>query len=116
MPSRSSNGVEPDRAVIVDGLVFGSIATEGLARCRAPIVAMIHHPLALETGLDAGTADRLFRCERDNLELASHVLVPSPHTRDILVERLRRGPVAHHHRTPGRSRVLKARRSRSRRH
>ncbi|ETX14361.1 glycosyl transferase family 1 [Roseivivax halodurans JCM 10272] len=78
--------VAPDRPVIVDGLVFGSIDTGGLARCRAPIVAMIHHPLALESGLGAEEADRLFRCERDNLALTSHVLVPSPHTREILVQ------------------------------
>ncbi|MBF9041889.1 glycosyltransferase [Rhodobacterales bacterium HKCCE4037] len=74
----------PERALILDGLVYGSIATEGLAHVKAPIVAMIHHPLALETGLDKATADHLFRTERDNLALAQAVLVPSPHTADIL--------------------------------
>jgi glycosyltransferase involved in cell wall biosynthesis len=76
--------LEPDRALILDGLVYGSIATEGLARVRAPIVAMIHHPLALETGLGTAQRDHLFRTERANLALARHVLVPSPHTADIL--------------------------------
>lgn len=75
----------PDRALILDGLVYGSIDTDGLAKVRAPIVAMIHHPLARETGLDAATRDHLFRTERDNLALARHVLVPSPHTADILI-------------------------------
>ncbi|MCK0149457.1 glycosyltransferase family 4 protein [Marivita sp. S6314] len=73
-----------DRPLILDGLVYGAIDTAGLAAVRAPIVAMIHHPLALETGLDADLRDHLFRTEKDNLDLAQHVLVPSPHTADIL--------------------------------
>jgi glycosyltransferase involved in cell wall biosynthesis len=76
--------LEPSRALILDGLVFGSIDTAGLARVRTPIVAMIHHPLALESGLTAARRDHLFRTERDNLALAAHVLVPSLHTQEIL--------------------------------
>lgn len=74
----------PQRVMILDGLVFGAIDTAGLAGVAAPVVAMIHHPLALETGLDPARRDHLFRTERDNLRLARHVLVPSPHTRSIL--------------------------------
>ncbi|XDB00131.1 glycosyltransferase [Sulfitobacter sp. LCG007] len=77
----------PQTPVIVDGLVFGAIDTEGLARVRAPVVAMIHHPLALESGLEADRRDHFFRTERDNLALASHVVVPSRHTREILLTR-----------------------------
>lgn len=73
--------------LIIDGLVFGAIETQGLAQVRAPIIAMIHHPLALESGLSPARRDHLFRTERDNLRLARHVLVPSPHTRTILIER-----------------------------
>ena len=76
--------LDPNRALILDGLVYGSIATEGLARVTAPIVAMIHHPLALETGLDPAHRDHLFETEKANLALAQHVLVPSPHTARIL--------------------------------
>ncbi|MCZ0961219.1 glycosyltransferase family 4 protein [Paracoccus benzoatiresistens] len=79
--------VPPDRPLILDGLVFGAIDTAGLAQVRAPIVAMVHHPLSLESGLDAARRDHLFRTEYDNLRLARHVLVPSPHTRRILIER-----------------------------
>lgn len=77
----------PDRPLILDGLVFGAIDTAGLARVRAPVVAMVHHPLASESGLDPARRDHLFRTERDNLRLVRHVLVPSPHTRRILIER-----------------------------
>jgi len=76
--------VEPDRPLIVDGLVFGSVETRGLAGVRAPIVAMIHHPLAHESGLTPARRAHLFTTERDNLRLARHILVPSPHTAAIL--------------------------------
>lgn len=76
--------IDPDRALILDGLVYGSIATQGLARVTAPIVAMIHHPLALETGLAPAQRDHLFTTEKANLALAQQVLVPSPHTSRIL--------------------------------
>lgn len=77
-------GVDPKRPVILDGLVFGSIDTRILAQMSAPIVAMIHHPLAHESGLDAAQRDHLYRTERANLDHVAHVLVPSPHTAALL--------------------------------
>ncbi len=82
---RVLRGVSGDRPLILDGLVFGSISTAGLAELPAPIVAMIHHPLAHEEGLSPERRAHLFRTERDNLRLARAVLVPSPHTARILV-------------------------------
>ncbi|MEO0862821.1 MAG: glycosyltransferase family 4 protein [Pseudomonadota bacterium] len=75
--------LSPDRVLILDGLVFGAIDTSGLAKVPCPIVAMLHHPLALETGLSAADAAWLFKTERDNLTLAAHVLVTSPYTADL---------------------------------
>ncbi|RMA42257.1 glycosyltransferase family 4 protein [Rhodophyticola porphyridii] len=80
----SLRSLDPERALILDGLVYGAVDTAGLAQVRAPIVAMIHHPLALETGLDPALRDHLFRTERANLALAEEVLVPSGHTAHIL--------------------------------
>ncbi|WP_374300302.1 glycosyltransferase family 4 protein [Paracoccus sp. (in: a-proteobacteria)] len=79
--------VPADRPVILDGLVFGAIDPAGLAQIRAPLVAMVHHPLATETALTPGQRDHLFATERANLRLVRHVLVPSPHTRAILIDR-----------------------------
>lgn len=76
--------VPSERSLIIDGLVFGAVETAGLATVRAPIVAMIHHPLALETGLAPDRAALLRRREADNLALAAQVVVPSPHTAAIL--------------------------------
>jgi len=77
--------VEPARALILDGFISGAADTAGLARVRAPMVAMVHHPLALEQGLGAARRAQLFASERANLALMAHVLVPSPHTAATLV-------------------------------
>lgn len=73
-----------DQPLILDGLVYGSVDTAGLARVAAPLVAMIHHPLGMETGLAPARAAELLRREARNLGLAAHVVVPSPHTARIL--------------------------------
>jgi glycosyltransferase involved in cell wall biosynthesis len=89
-PAQTLHAVEamcaigPDVPLIIDGLVFGSIDTAGLAKVRAPIVAMIHHPLGLETGLSGERSRALLEREGANLQLADHVLVPSPHTARII--------------------------------
>jgi glycosyltransferase involved in cell wall biosynthesis len=74
-----------DRPLILDGLVFGSIDTSILADTRAPVVAMIHHPLAHESGLAPDLRAHLLQTERANLAHTAHVLVPSPHTAALLV-------------------------------
>ena len=76
-----------DRPVIVDGLAFGALDPDGVAAITAPIVAMIHHPLAQESALPAELADHLWQTERANLAHARHILVPSPHTRQMLIDR-----------------------------
>lgn len=70
--------------VIVDGLAYGALDTEALATIRAPLIAMIHHPLGLETGLPPEAARHLLQREAANLALAAQVIVPSPHTARIL--------------------------------
>ncbi len=75
------------RVVIVDGLAFGALPTAAVAGIAAPLVALVHHPLAMEPGLDPAVAEALWRRERDNLALARHVLVPSGHVAGLLVAR-----------------------------
>lgn len=74
-----------DEPLILDGLVYGAIDPAGLATVRAPVIAMIHHPLGLETGLPEERARFLIERETANLALADHVFVPSPHTARTLV-------------------------------
>jgi glycosyltransferase involved in cell wall biosynthesis len=76
--------VPADQTIILDGLVFGAIDPVGLASVTAPVIAMVHHPLALETGLSAERAAFLYANEAAALRVTDHVVVPSPHTADIL--------------------------------
>lgn len=76
--------LEPDRAVILDGFISATLDTAALKELHVPSVAMVHHPLAMETGLDPHRRDHLYRMERANLALVDHVLVPSPATAAML--------------------------------
>lgn len=67
--------------VMVDGLAFGAMP-EVVARHagRARLVALVHHPLAAESGLSRETAKRLEESERVSLRSARHVVVTSDAT------------------------------------
>ncbi|MGB7755649.1 MAG: glycosyltransferase family 4 protein [Salinisphaera sp.] len=75
-----------DEPVIVDGLVFGALP-DIIAResDRLRLVALVHHPLADESGIDGALADRLFANERRALAQAAHVIVTSEFTAGRLV-------------------------------
>ncbi|MEE8439223.1 MAG: glycosyltransferase family 4 protein [Micropepsaceae bacterium] len=78
----------PDGAlVIVDGLAFG-VLPEIAARehLRLKLVALVHHPLADETGLGDEQRAELRRSEVHALGFAHHVVVTSNFTRRRLVE------------------------------
>jgi glycosyltransferase involved in cell wall biosynthesis len=78
--------VPPDRPIVVDGLLYGALPTEGLARIPAPMIALLHHPLGFEPGLTPARARALIAREDANLRLAAHVIVPSPHVARLLTE------------------------------
>ena len=76
----------PDGALaVIDGLALGGLATTlGGLRSRLKVVALVHHPLALETGLDATGRSALYTAERDALQFADRVIVTSQWTRQQL--------------------------------
>ncbi|WP_282096080.1 glycosyltransferase family 4 protein [Epibacterium ulvae] len=74
-----------DCPVIIDGLAFGALDPERVAQIKAPIVALVHHPLAKESGLASDLARAFHDTERRNLAQVQHVLVPSRHTAEILI-------------------------------
>jgi glycosyltransferase involved in cell wall biosynthesis len=71
--------------IVVDGLAFGvlpDVASE--IASQNPLLALVHHPLALEWGLSADQADILRRSERAALASTQAVVVTSPATARIV--------------------------------
>ena len=77
--------LRPGDVVLVDGLAFGALPREAIRDIGAPVVALCHHPLCLETGLDPLPMQALFESEREALALADHVIVTSGDTAELLV-------------------------------
>ncbi len=70
---------------IVDGLAFGAVPDEAERESRRlRLVALVHHPLALETGLAAGAVAALEASERRALAAARAVVVTSGATARVL--------------------------------
>lgn len=76
----------PDgQPIVIDGLALGvlpDIAADVAG--RHPLVGLVHHPLALESGLSARRADALHRSERAALASVREVVVTSPATATLI--------------------------------
>jgi glycosyltransferase involved in cell wall biosynthesis len=71
--------------IVIDGLAFGVMADEARQLgARNPLVALVHHPLALESGLDDATAHALLDSERGSLSHVSATIVTSEPTAEIV--------------------------------
>ncbi|HEY7804932.1 MAG TPA: glycosyltransferase family 4 protein [Orrella sp.] len=86
--------VAPDRDLVIDGLALGALGEHAQAiKLRRAFVALVHHPLALESGLTAHAAQKLHTSERVALSAASGVIVTSPTTCQTLIDQY--GVAAH---------------------
>lgn len=90
-----------DQPVIIDGLALGAIDTNIVTEMRAPLWALVHHPLAYEGGLEARRREKLYAIEKANLSMARGVIVPSNHTRQLVVSEYGIAPSRVHVVTPG---------------
>jgi glycosyltransferase involved in cell wall biosynthesis len=73
------------RAVIVDGLAYGVLPEAAAELCRDhPLIALVHHPLALESGLSDEQSSQLQISERAALACAKRVIVTSAATARLL--------------------------------
>ena len=80
-------GLPDDALVVVDGLALGAIPDEArVERERLRIVALVHHPLGLETGLSQPMSEQLLDSERRALQSARAVVVTSKRTVRAVVD------------------------------
>lgn len=87
-------GIPDGAAVIFDGLACGALPEETAALAgRTRLVALVHHPLADEAGLEDRASKYLFQKEKQSLSNVLHVIVTSGFTglrlRDYGVEESR---------------------------
>jgi glycosyltransferase involved in cell wall biosynthesis len=69
--------------IVVDGLALGALP-DVASELENPLLALVHHPLALEWGLSFEQADLLRQSERRALGCARGVVVTSPSTARIV--------------------------------
>lgn len=77
--------VPADMPLIVDGLALGVLPVDMLRSLRARLVALCHHPLGLEPGLDPAATRRLLASERAALAATTRVIATSQTTGQRLV-------------------------------
>lgn len=66
----------PEGAVLlIDGLAYGAMPADLVRGLERTIVALVHHPLAFETGLDPDRQAELFKSEKAALAEARRVIV-----------------------------------------
>lgn len=79
--TRRLASIPPDLPVMIDGLALGVLPEAAAAvAARGPLIALVHHPLAEETGLTPERAARLRALERAALQPVHAVVATSPAT------------------------------------
>ncbi|MCB1664643.1 MAG: glycosyltransferase family 4 protein [Pseudomonadales bacterium] len=79
------NAIPDEALVLVDGLALGAmdtVATQHSKRLR--LVALCHHPLALESGLNENTRTHFLQSEATALSASRAIVVTSPASRALL--------------------------------
>jgi len=72
--------------LVIDGLAYGVLPEAGAAMGKShKLIALVHHPLAFESGLPEADAKAFLASERDALRHVRHVIVTSPATARLLV-------------------------------
>jgi glycosyltransferase involved in cell wall biosynthesis len=104
----------PAVPIVIDGLAYGVLPEVGAAlHASHRLVALVHHPLAFETGLTPAAAAALHASERSALAHAHRVIATSAATARLLVAEFgvaeKRLTVAQ----PGTDRAVPARRERA---
>lgn len=70
--------------IVIDGLALGALP-EAAKQLRAHLIALVHHPLALESGLSSSDAAELRASEAEALACARRLIVTSRFTAGLVV-------------------------------
>jgi glycosyltransferase involved in cell wall biosynthesis len=79
-----NKAIAPGDIVLIDGLAYGAFSEAAIRAIGAPIIALCHHPLGLEAGLEPERSRALIASETAALALAVRIIVTSAHTARIL--------------------------------
>ncbi len=77
--------IRPGVPIMIDGLALGVLPEIAALRRRNPLIGLVHHPLALETGVAPQQAERLRASERAALASMQSIVVTSPAVARVLV-------------------------------
>jgi glycosyltransferase involved in cell wall biosynthesis len=77
--------IPPGVPIVIDGLALGVLPEMAALRGRNPLIGLVHHPLALETGLAPEEAERFRASERVALASMQAIIVTSPTIARVLV-------------------------------
>ena len=83
---RILEALPPHHPLLIDGLAFGAFDAAMISALKGPIIALVHHPLAYENGIDTYVAARLKISERNALSHCAAIIVTSAPTRQILID------------------------------
>lgn len=105
----SLEALPPRATVLIDGLAYGALPTSVIDGLNVRIAALVHHPLARESGIAADDAAHFEKTERAALTLARRVVVTSPVTAQTLVQEFSVPREKIHVALPGTERAHRAR-------
>jgi glycosyltransferase involved in cell wall biosynthesis len=74
----------PDTVLLIDGLAYGAMPQDLIRSFERPVVALVHHPLGLETGLAPASRAALIASEAAALARARRVIAASATTARLL--------------------------------
>jgi len=81
---RSLSHTPKDAVLLIDGLAYGALPAELCETLGRPIVALVHHPLGMESGLSPEQRSLFLKSEAAALAVASRVIVTSSLTACLL--------------------------------
>nr|WP_210270004.1 glycosyltransferase family 4 protein [Hyphomicrobium methylovorum] len=84
--ARLFKGSRSDAVTMIDGLAFGAFSPQVVSELKGRVIALVHHPLFLETGLPHARKVELKASEENALNRADNIVVTSRTTKRILVD------------------------------